>query len=63
MDCGYGHYVKLMQQFGTVVDVFLGLEQHFQDVIADITQRMGAGMAEFIEKEVSTRAAAPLVLQ
>jgi hypothetical protein len=27
-----------------------------QDVIADITRRMGEGMAEFITKEVSTSA-------
>lgn len=59
MKCGYGHYVKLMDEFSTVVDVFLGLDQEFQEVIADITQRMGAGMAEFIQKEV--RAAAVVV--
>jgi farnesyl-diphosphate farnesyltransferase len=42
-----------MQQLGTVIDVFLGLEQHFQEVIANITQRMGEGMAEFIQRDVS----------
>lgn len=52
MKCGYGHYVRLMENFGTVVDVFLTLDSSFQDVIADITRRMGAGMAEFISKEV-----------
>jgi len=52
MNCGYGHYVRLMEQFGTVVDVFLGLDPGFQEVIADITARMGQGMADFIQKEV-----------
>jgi farnesyl-diphosphate farnesyltransferase len=53
MQCGYGHYVRLMQRLDTVIDVFLGLEPHFQEVIADITQRMGEGMAEFIQRDVS----------
>ncbi len=43
-----------MQQFGTVVDVFLELDPAFQEVIANITKRMGAGMAKFITKEVRT---------
>jgi hypothetical protein len=30
MDCGYGHYVRLMKHFDTVLDVFLGLEPGFQ---------------------------------
>ncbi|GBF87650.1 squalene synthase [Raphidocelis subcapitata] len=51
MDCGYGHYVRLMQRFDTVVDVFLALEPGFQAVIADITRRMGEGMAEFIQQD------------
>lgn len=55
MKCGYGEYIRLMDQFGTVVDVFLGLDKQFQDVIADITRRMGDGMAEFIEREVGNR--------
>ncbi|KAF6264647.1 farnesyl-diphosphate farnesyltransferase [Scenedesmus sp. NREL 46B-D3] len=54
VECGYGHYVRLMQQLGTVIDVFLGLEPRFQGVIADITQRMGEGMAEFIQRDVET---------
>eukprot|EP00882_Tetradesmus_deserticola_P017709 GHRQ01018980.1.p1 GENE.GHRQ01018980.1~~GHRQ01018980.1.p1 ORF type:complete len:181 (+),score=42.56 GHRQ01018980.1:52-543(+) len=54
VQCGYGHYVRLMQQLGSVIDVFLGLEPHFQRVIADITQRMGEGMAEFIQRDVET---------
>jgi farnesyl-diphosphate farnesyltransferase len=52
MDCGYKHYKKLMKEFGTVINVFLSLDKEFQIVIADITKKMGAGMNEFIQKEV-----------
>lgn len=52
MECGYNHYKRLMAQFGVVVNVFLALPPPHQAVIADITRRMGYGMAEFIEKEV-----------
>ncbi|KAG1666441.1 hypothetical protein FOA52_015111 [Chlamydomonas sp. UWO 241] len=54
MDCGYKHYKRLMNQFDIVVDVFLVLEAPFQDVIADITRRMGEGMHEYIVKDVVT---------
>lgn len=52
MSCGSGHYKHLMAQFGTVVEVFLSLEESYQEVIADITRRMGEGMADFIQREV-----------
>jgi hypothetical protein len=39
-----------------VVDAFLKLEKPYQDAIAEVTQKMGAGMAEFIEKEASAAA-------
>jgi hypothetical protein len=52
MDCGTKHYKHLMAHFNIVVDVFLRLDRPFQDAIADITKRMGAGMAKFIQKEV-----------
>ncbi len=52
MECGTNHYRRLMGSFGAVVRVFLSLAPTFQKVIADITRRMGHGMAEFIEKEV-----------
>lgn len=52
LECGTGHYKNLMAQFNIVVEVFLGLDEQYQDVIADITRRMGAGMAEFIQREV-----------
>jgi farnesyl-diphosphate farnesyltransferase len=34
------------------VDAFLQLGEDYQLAIADVTKRMGAGMAEFITKEV-----------
>lgn len=30
MNCGTNHYQRLMAQFGTVVDVFLGLDEGAQ---------------------------------
>lgn len=41
-----------MDEYPKVTSVFLGLKTPYQKVIADITKRMGAGMAEFIEREV-----------
>lgn len=35
-----------------MVSAFLKLEKPYQDAIAEVTMKMGAGMAEFIEKEV-----------
>jgi phytoene/squalene synthetase len=52
MSCGYGHYKPLMAQFDVVVDVFLSLDDVYRRVIADITRRMGEGMADFIQAEV-----------
>jgi hypothetical protein len=34
-----------------VVEAFLNLGEDYQLAIADVTERMGAGMAEFITKE------------
>lgn len=49
--CGYGPYVDLMKRYPEVAAVFNGLEKGYADVIADITKRMGNGMADFIEKD------------
>lgn len=54
MSCGTGDYKDLMENYPMVVDAFLKLNKTYQDVIVDITKRMGAGMKEFIEKEVVT---------
>ena len=52
--CGYGPYVDLMRQYRHVAEVFNRLDPGYAAVITDITRRMGAGMADFIEKEVVT---------
>ena len=41
MDCGYKHYKRLMAEFGTVVEVFLGLDKEFQ-VCVMATSGVGA---------------------
>ena len=35
-----------------VVEAFLNLRKPYQDAIAEVTMKMGAGMAEFIAKDV-----------
>ena len=52
--CGEKHYKVLMDEYPKVTAVFLGLKKEYQDVIADITKRMGAGMSNFIKREVVT---------
>nr|AEX58673.1 squalene synthase [Huperzia serrata] len=52
--CGEKDYKVLMDQFHHVSTTFLNLDKKFQDVIAEITQRMGNGMAKFIVTEVET---------
>jgi len=53
---GYGDNkdeIDLLERFHYVVDVFLGLRPEYQKVIADITRRMGDGMAKYAsEKKV-----------
>jgi hypothetical protein len=43
-----------------VVDAFLKLNKGYQLAIADVTKRMGEGMAEFIAKEARRCARAEL---
>ena len=43
-----------------MVDAFLKLDKGYQLAIADVTKRMGAGMAEFIAKEARRCAHAAL---
>lgn len=46
----------LMLEFDMVIAEFGKLKQPYQDVIADITNRMGNGMADFAEKrDVDTK--------
>ena len=43
-----------MENFNRVTRIYLQFRKEYQDVICDITKRMGNGMADFIEKEVIT---------
>ncbi|CAI0437835.1 unnamed protein product [Linum tenue] len=52
--CGTKDYKVLMDEFHHVSTAFLELGKGYQEAIEDITQRMGAGMAKFICKEVET---------
>nr|ACQ90302.1 squalene synthase [Gynostemma pentaphyllum] len=52
--CGTKHYKVLMDEFHHVSTAFLELEKGYQEAIGDVTNRMGAGMAKFICKEVET---------
>ncbi|CAI0378242.1 unnamed protein product [Linum tenue] len=52
--CGTKEYKVLMDEFHHVSTAFLELGKGYQEAIEDITQRMGAGMAKFICKEVET---------
>ncbi|XP_074313258.1 squalene synthase 2-like [Silene latifolia] len=52
--CGTKHYKVLMDEFHHVSTAFLELDRGYQEAIEDITKRMGAGMAQFICKEVET---------
>lgn len=52
--CGTKDYKVLMDQFHHVSTAFLELGKGYQEAIEDITNRMGAGMAKFICKEVET---------
>jgi farnesyl-diphosphate farnesyltransferase len=54
MTCGAGAYVDLMESYPLVTEVYATLDADARRVIADITRRMGAGMADFIPQEVKT---------
>ncbi len=52
LDVGDGpDYRVLLAHFGHVISVFKQIKPEYQTVIADITKKMGAGMAEFAEKK------------
>ncbi|KAI4297660.1 hypothetical protein L6164_037542 [Bauhinia variegata] len=52
--CGTDDCKVLMENFHYVQVAFLELKKSHQDVIKDVTKRMGAGMAKFICKEIET---------
>ncbi|KAI8591018.1 isoprenoid synthase domain-containing protein [Geranomyces variabilis] len=39
---------QLLQEFDVVIEEFLGLDEKYQKVIADITKRMGDGMTQYL---------------
>ncbi|CAM9097039.1 unnamed protein product [Hapterophycus canaliculatus] len=49
---GEGDERVLLERFSSVTTVFQSLAARSQEVIADITKRMGAGMAEFVSKDL-----------
>lgn len=54
---GYGTVAAerdMLEQFPHIAAVFQTLKPEYQDVIADITKRMGVGMAEFALRDVVT---------
>ncbi|KAF3320068.1 Squalene synthase [Carex littledalei] len=51
---GTKDYKILMDKFQLVQTSFLELNKDYQEAIEEITRRMGAGMAKFIQKEVET---------
>jgi len=44
----------MLEQFTHISGVFQTLKPAYQDIIADITKRMGEGMAEFAQRDVVT---------
>lgn len=52
--CGEGYEKTLLSEYDRVIDAFLDLDEGYQEVIRDICQRMGEGMAEFVNREVVT---------
>uniref|UniRef100_A0A3Q3INZ9 Squalene synthase n=1 Tax=Monopterus albus TaxID=43700 RepID=A0A3Q3INZ9_MONAL len=45
---------QVLEDFPTISVEFRNLAQEYRDVISDICQRMGVGMAEFLEKKVGS---------
>lgn len=43
---------RLLEQFDCVARVFNAMPDHSKEVIGDVTRQMGAGMAEFVEKDL-----------
>ncbi|KAJ4760565.1 Squalene synthase [Rhynchospora pubera] len=52
--CGTKDYKILMDKLQLVQIAFLELNKDYEEAIEEITRRMGAGMAKFIQKEVET---------
>ena len=54
--CTWGHRTDASQRsphhLSLVRQAFLGLDKHYQDVIVDICDKMGNGMADFVPKDI-----------
>jgi farnesyl-diphosphate farnesyltransferase/isopentenyl-diphosphate delta-isomerase type 1 len=51
--CGEGDERLLLENFGAVARVFASLPQTSRDVIQDVTQKMGDGMADYVTAELA----------
>lgn len=47
-------YRDLLSNYDKVIEAFLALDIKYQNIITDICQKMGAGMADYAETEIST---------
>ncbi|KAH8066793.1 farnesyl-diphosphate farnesyltransferase [Aureococcus anophagefferens] len=52
MGCGEGDERVLLEQFGAVARVFATLPKESRDVIKDITDKMGGGMADYVTADL-----------
>ena len=51
--CGEGDERLLLENFGAVARVFAQLPKTSRDVIQDVTQKMGDGMADYVSAELA----------
>ena len=47
-------YRDLLANYEKVIEAFLALDVKYQNIITDICQKMGNGMADFVEAEITT---------
>ena len=47
-------YRELLTNYDKVIEAFLALDVKYQNIITDICQKMGSGMADFVESKITT---------
>ena len=47
-------YRELLANYDKVIEAFLELDVKYQNIVMDICQKMGAGMADFVESKITT---------
>ena len=47
-------YRELLTNYDKVIEAFLALDKKYQKIITDICQKMGSGMADFVESKITT---------